>query len=971
MKKKLLFLSLLLAVAMLLTCVFVFGVGAEEAITMTDVAAGTKTPVAGDTVTIADATELKAFSAYVSKGGVTQGITFKLDSSIDSDTGIVLEVLENANNTNFNPIGGVYNGSMADAVPFLGTFDGNGKAISGLIFTDRYYTEGGTYVSSGANTQNLGFFALLGNGATVKNLTLGVKSVQGVAGPYFGVLASAATGATVTNCAVIGETASYQMSGFSTGFTAAGGLLGSAHNSVIDRCKVNVMINATRGSAAGIVGYATDNTEISNCVAGGTYTHTAAAYLGGIVAKLDNNATVKNCYSSASLISKNATEFHDGDFLGGIAGYVGVNATVENCSSAATMATKTGVAGLLAGNNLGTVKDSYALRDPQLDGTSADALGKPHIHVATGTTVHVYAFEAKTEGDVTTYVLGSVAGGTGRFDCPITGGARHPNNDRSCEYCGGRGWYEATLPYTFTAKADAPTDLLTALNGWIDGQADGAEKYVEWFETDLGVINCDHGVKPAYKAYADKAPTCSATGVGDKLCSICNLLLEENAEIPEDPAKHSQAIYACMDYNCEYCGELVLHTMDHKIDFAKACGEQLCQTCGETVPPTPGVAHTRPAEGEGSVADPERPCLEYTCAACGDEHAHDVEHELPEIDFACREGIKCEKCDREVAPTKRHRYGLPATCTRTQYCLDCRKVIRKAKGHTWGDPATCGSPQVCLDCGIEGAPATGEHIYDRHAPGNDKVPVSDCINPSVCVECGYIGKYALGHSVVKTAATCGLGQSCARCSAVVAPASGDHIIDLTHASVVRSATADRSGILEGTCLDCGRRVEAYTTSAVMEKTGNVLISGGSFTFYAGSRVEAEFGKVADYKELDYKRGYIPLQVVTISSVVDIAGSEIALPGGLTIKIALNKSAAQMSAETFKLYKVEGEELTEIELASVEDGFLVFGASALGTFILAGDEDAAFEVLGAVLPEQPQQTAALIGTASYEKREFEI
>ncbi len=967
MKKKLLFLSLLLAVAMLLTCVFAFGVGAEEAITMTDVAAGTKTPVAGDTVTIADAAELKAFSAYVSKGGVTQGITFKLDSSIDSDTGIVIEELENANNTNFNPIGGVYNGSTTEAVPFLGTFDGNGKAISGLIFTDRYYKEDGTYVSSGANTANLGFFALLGNGATVKNLTLGVKNVQGVAGPYFGVLASEAIGATVTNCAVIGETASYQMSGFSTGFTAAGGLLGSAHNSVIDRCKVNVMINATRGSAAGIVGYATGNTEISNCVAGGTYTHTAAAYLGGVVAKLDGTSTVKNCYSSASLISKNATEFHDGDLLGGIAGYVGASATVENCSSTATMATKSGVAGLLVGKNLGTVKDSYALRNPQLDGTSISALGTPHVDVASGSATHVYAFEAKTEGDVTTYVLGSVAGGTITQTCSD---CTRAGENRRCTICGGRYTYTSTSPYTFAAKADAPTDLLTALNGWIDSQTDGAEKYVAWFKTDMSVINCDHEVKAKYEVYTDKAPTCSVTGVGDKLCSICNLLLEENAEVPVDSTKHSQAIYACVDYNCEYCGELVLHTLDHKIDFAKACGEQKCQTCGETVPPTPGVAHRRPTEGEGSVADPKRPCLEYTCAACGDEHAHDVEHEL-EIDFACSEDIKCKKCDREVAPTKRHRYGLPATCTRTQYCLDCRKVLREAKGHTWGDPATCGSPQVCLDCGVEGAPATGEHIYDRHAPGNDKVPVSDCINPSVCVECGYIGKYALGHSVVKTAATCGLGQSCARCSAVVAPASGDHVIDLTHASVVRSATADRSGILEGTCLDCGRRVEAYTTSAVMEKTGNVLISGGSFTFYAGSRVEAEFGKVADYKELDYKRGYIPLQVVTISSVVDIAGSEIALPGGLTIKIALNKSAAQMSAETFKLYKVEDEALVEIEVTSVEDGFLVFDASALGTFILAGDEDAAFEVLGAVLPEQPQQTAALIGTASYEKREFEI
>ena len=158
----------------------------------------------------------------------------------------------------------------------------------------------------------------------------------------------------------------------------------------------------------------------------------------------------------------------------------------------------------------------------------------------------------------------------------------------------------------------------------------------------------------------------------------------------------------------------------------------------------------------------------------------------------------------------------------------------------------------------------------------------------------------------------------------------------------------------------------------MEKTGNVLISGGSFTFYAGNRVEAVFGAVADYKELDYKRGYIPLQVVTLS-LVDAAGGELSLPGGATIKIALNKSAAKLDADAFRFYKV-GEEgvLTEVTLTGVEDGFLIFEASELGTFVLAADEDAAFDVLGTVAAAtQPQQTAALIGTAAYERRDFEI
>ena len=271
MKKKLLIPCLLLSVLMILTCTLAFGVGAEETLTMTEVAAGDKTPVEGDVVTIANATELKAFSAYVSAGGATAGITFKLDNSIDAEVGIKIEMLDNDKQTNFNPIGGVYNGTTPTAVPFLGTFDGNGKTVSGLIFTDRYFEVDGTYVDSGANTENLGFFALLGEGAVVKDLTLSIKEVQNVAGPYFGMLASKANGATVENCAVIGDDATRQQAlGFKNGFVAVGALVGYAKDSVIDGCKANVKINANGGSVAGIVGVAQGATEIADCVVGGS-----------------------------------------------------------------------------------------------------------------------------------------------------------------------------------------------------------------------------------------------------------------------------------------------------------------------------------------------------------------------------------------------------------------------------------------------------------------------------------------------------------------------------------------------------------------------------------------------------------------------------------------------------------------------------------------------------------------------------
>ena len=124
MKKKLLFPCLLLVAVMLLTCVATLGVGAEETMTMTAVAAGEKTPAEGDVVTIADAAELKKFSAYVSNSGVTKGITFRLEA----DIALSREAMGVMVFTNINPIGGVFNIAGAETpVAFEGIFDGNGK----------------------------------------------------------------------------------------------------------------------------------------------------------------------------------------------------------------------------------------------------------------------------------------------------------------------------------------------------------------------------------------------------------------------------------------------------------------------------------------------------------------------------------------------------------------------------------------------------------------------------------------------------------------------------------------------------------------------------------------------------------------------------------------------------------------------------------------------------------------------------
>lgn len=918
MKKKLLFPCLLLVAVMLLTCVATLGVGAEETMTMTAVAAGEKTPAEGDVVTIADAAELKKFSAYVSNSGVTKGITFRLEA----DIALSREAMGAMAFTNINPIGGVFNIAGAQTpVAFEGIFDGNGKAISNIYFTNMYKLASGTPKMNG-NTANMGLFSVLGEGSVVKNLTVSINYADKITGEYFGIIASKAEGATIVDCAVKCETATTKLTGV-TGAGAMGGIVGYAKNTVIDGCTANFNASVTN-SLGGITGVA-ENTAIRNCVTSGTYTHTAASVLGGVAVELKGTSSVKNCYSTAVLESTLA-----GDVLGGVVGKLGENTAVENCFSNVSVATGYSfVYGSLVGENNGAVKNSYALRDPAL--TSEDA----HADIGSnkGVAENVFAYQPKLEGDTTTFIIGTVK-------------CERDENKKDI--------------YTFVPAEGSNVSLVDALNAWVAENETDDVKYQAWVVNGTTIVNCKHS-NFVYRAYEGQAPTCSNVGHGDKHCAGCGLLLAENVEIPADPKAHaseSGVVYNCLAYECIHCHETIEATQTHRIENIP-CKDQTCSLCGTLVEGK--GAHTRPAD-----FDESKPCMEYFCTACN-EQVHEADHDAPAVSHACQSST-CKRCGYTIPATKFHRPGRAANCTRSQVCLDCGEVIRKAKGHTWDveNPASCGAAQLCIECGAENpdAPATGKHVYDREAP--------TCLDSMVCTNCKFTPKdgFALGHDLKDDEhVDCGHGRSCTRCSSIIETATGDHNVDWTKATVVRAATADRTGIVEGVCADCGRMVEAYTTYTVMEDAGNALVSGGSLTFYTGSYVDAVFGKVADYKDIAYAEGYLPLQVVTLS-LKDASDAVVNVAGNVTVKVVLNKSVAKLASASIKLYQVKDGQATEVTISANEDGYITFTASAMGTFVLAGEKTEAYAKLG-TLTVTPQQTAALIGTAAYERRDFDL
>ena len=919
MKKKLLFPCLLLIAVMLSTCVLAFGVGAAETMTMTEVNANAKTPAEGDIVTISTEAELKLFSAYVSNGGATAGITFRLEADIALKTdGQTLSP-----NTNFNPIGGVFNNANVKVpVAFKGIFDGNGKTVSNIYFTNKYrLATSPLAVKSNGNTANMGFFALLGEGAVVKNLTVSVARTKTVKGEYFGLLASKAEGATIIDCVVKSETEEKLTE--ITSSVAMGGLLGYAKDCVIDGCTASFFANPT-SSVGAIVGVA-ENTEIRNCVTSGTYTHTKASILGGIAAELKGTSSVKNCYSSVVLESKLA-----GDVLGGVVGIVGADATVENCFSNVSVASGFSfVYGSLVGENNGTVKNAYALRDADLSSET----GHADIGANNGAAENVYAYQPKTEDGKTVFVIGVVV-------CE--------RDENKIDH------------YTFVPLEDNDDSLVDVLNDWATLNSTDSLKYQAWAVVGTTIVNCKH-TSFVYHAYKGQEPTCVDAGHGDKHCAGCGVLIEENVEIPANPDAHATetgVVYPCLTYECIHCHTTIAAKKDHTIGTVY-CQDQACTVCGFVVEAT--ASHIRPDD-----FDETKPCMEYNCTACN-EQVHEAEHDAPAVEYDCQTS-ECSVCGYTIPAKTLHRPGRAPTCTRSQDCLVCGEVVRKAKGHTWDEenPATCGAAQKCKECGVDNpdAPATGLHIYNISEP--------TCTDSMICLNCSHtpLDGRALGHSLrADQHVDCGHGKSCERCSMIVETATGDHDVDWSTAIVVREATPERTGIVVGVCAECGREVEAYTSSVAMEDAGNALVSGGSLTFYAGTKVNAVFGKVADYKNLTYAEGYLPLQVVTLS-VVDAEGNQISVSGGVTVKVILNKSVSKMAAESIKLYQIVDGQATEVTISSLADGFATFTASSMGTFVLAGEKAAALNVLGKI-PVQVQQTASLVGTAVYERRDFDI
>ena len=207
------------------------------------------------------------------------GVCFKLMADID----LTEFIADNYPSDGWLPIGN-------SSAKFQGTFNGNGKTISGLTINR-------------VSTDDVGFFGSI-SGATIKDLTIIAVSIRGK--QYVGGIAGDADESNISLCEVEVNL---------TGTDYLGGIAGYAYDSNISLCEVEVNLTGTN-KLGGIAGYAYDS-NISFCEVEVNITGTN--YLGGIAGycrSYNTSSTIQNCIATTTIQTANTA-----NYCGGIAGY--------------------------------------------------------------------------------------------------------------------------------------------------------------------------------------------------------------------------------------------------------------------------------------------------------------------------------------------------------------------------------------------------------------------------------------------------------------------------------------------------------------------------------------------------------------------------------------------------------------------------------------------------------------------------
>ncbi|ADY55224.1 S-layer domain-containing protein [Syntrophobotulus glycolicus DSM 8271] len=304
---------------------------------------------------IATAAQLAALAKLVNEGNPTAQSTYntntvyyKLTNDLDLSGYAAAD-----SSKGWTPVGNSTN-------QFKGSFDGNGKTITGLIInrTDDGLQGLFGWISSGTTVADLGVINVhiagkdsvgavagyLGAGATVQNCystgsISGTNGIGGITGSVFGTVTDCYSAATVSGSGYVGGVAGYVEGGTVQSCYSTGGVSGIV-------------------CVGGVAGYVGINSTVQNCYSTGSVSGTDDV---GGVAGYVFYGNVQSCYSTGS-VSGNR-------FVGGVAGYV-EGGTVQSCYSTGGVSGTSTVGGVAGKVDGGTVRDCAAL-NPTVSGNSA------------------------------------------------------------------------------------------------------------------------------------------------------------------------------------------------------------------------------------------------------------------------------------------------------------------------------------------------------------------------------------------------------------------------------------------------------------------------------------------------------------------------------------------------------------------------------------------------------------------------
>ena len=280
-----------------------------------------------------------------------------------------------------------------DNKAYTGTFDGNGKTITGLTVTGSY--------------KYAGLFGDIDENGTVKNVVLedvqitsdnSSGSVGGVAGDSWG---------TIENCSVSGSV---------SGTTFAGGVVGSQWGGSITGCNSSATVKGET-YVGGIAGETNSGASLTGCYATGDVTvendGTNNSHAGGVVG-YNGGGTLTACYATGSVTGSGSGTI----YVGGVTGSNNLGTLTACYHAKGTVSGPGGATGGVAGRNFkdsmfggGIITACYWGDNGQTQGIGEDQVG-------TGGTTQV-------DGDWTEAmkVMNEKLSGTGLLYVPGSGDA--------------------------------------------------------------------------------------------------------------------------------------------------------------------------------------------------------------------------------------------------------------------------------------------------------------------------------------------------------------------------------------------------------------------------------------------------------------------------------------------------------------------------------------------------------------------